>query len=422
MSNKPGYKTTEIGEIPEEWDVVRLERILKEPPKYGITTSAKDRPVGPRFLRTTDIKDYNVDWHSLLYCECSPEDFEKYRLRRGDVVIARAGTFGVSILIEEDKNVVYGSYMIRIRPRDNITNLKYFFYFLQSDFYWKQISLGSLGSTLKNINTKTLRNLVILLPSYSEQHKIASILSTVDDAIQKTDEIISKAQELKKGLMQQLLNKGIGHTKFKQREIGEIPEEWEVEPLENVCTIIVDCPHSTPKFAESGVLIIRNFNIREGELDLKSTYFTTEEEWIKRTKRCIPKNGDVLFSREAPIGEACLAQENTRFSLGQRTMLFRPNEKLLNSQFLVYAIYSSLVQRQLRNLEAGVTAHHVNVADIRRLKMPIPKLDEQHKIASILSTIAEKMRTERQRKEQLEKLKKGLMQDLLTGKVRVKVN
>jgi type I restriction enzyme S subunit len=223
------------------------------------------------------------------------------------------------------------------------------------------------------------------------------------------------------GMIQKLLTEGMGHKEYKQTPIGEIPKEWEVKSLEEVCTTIVDCPHTTPKFMHKGVLIVRNFNIREGELVLDAAHYTTEDEWQTRTRRCIPENDDVLFSREAPIGEACLAPKNTRFSLGQRTMLLRPDKRLLNPLFLVYVFYSPLIRRKLRNLEAGVTAHHVNVADIRSLKIPIPNLSEQEKISSIISTVVEKLKLHRKENAKLGRVKQGLMDLLLFGRIRIKV-
>jgi type I restriction enzyme S subunit len=417
---------TEIGEIPEEWEVVKLWDVLKST-KNGLTYRQAKQGKYP-ITRIETISDGVIDANKLGYLDnLSDEEIREYTLEVGDILFSHINSIKhiakAAIYLGKPKLLIHGMNLLLLRPnKEKVDPMFLLFYLKYEETRNRFRSWAKKAVNQASINQSELNAFLIPLLPFAEQQKIASILSNVDEALQKTDEIIQKTRELKKGLMQQLLTKGIGHTKFKQTEIGEIPVSWEVEPLEKVCATIVDCPHSTPKFTEGGMLIIRNFNIREGELDLKSTYFTTEEEWIKRTKRCIPKNGDVLFSREAPIGEACLAPENTQFSLGQRTMSFRPSEKLLNSQYLVYAIYSSLVRRQLQNLEAGVTAHHVNVADIRRLKMPIPKLDEQHKIASILSTIAEKARKERQRKEQLEKLKKGLMQDLLTGRVRVKVD
>jgi type I restriction enzyme S subunit len=199
------FKQTEIGEIPEEWEVVKLERILEGRLQYGLTASAIDQPRGPRFLRTTDIKDNKVDWNSLMYCECSEQDITKYRLRAGDVIVARAGSYGVSILIEQDADIVYGSYMIRLHPNHGVMDPKYLACFMQSEIYWRQIRRESAGSTLKNINTATLKRLFVPLPSLPEQKKIATVLSTVDEQIEKERAKKGQLEQLKKGLMQILL-------------------------------------------------------------------------------------------------------------------------------------------------------------------------------------------------------------------------
>jgi len=411
---EPNFKETTVGKIPEDWDVVKLIDIceLIRGTEPGSKTYNKARK-GYRFIRVSDISKQILEGvfvdenpNNLVFCT------------KDNILLVLDGVPGV---VAKGFEGAVSSGIRVIKPKTNDINKDFLFYILQHEMVQRIIENYTTGTTIKH-SSRAVNFITISFTSLHEQEIIAEILSTVDKALGKTDEVIAKIERLKTGLIRELLTKGIGHKEYKETEIGKTPKEWGVEPLEKVCAAIVDCPHSTPKFTSKGVLIIRNFNIRDGELHLEPVYYTTEEEWFVRTRRCIPQNGDVLFSREAPIGEASLAPESTRFSLGQRTMMVRPNKTLLNPLFLLYAIYSPFIRRQLRNLEAGVTAHHVNVADIRTLKIPVPVLKEQERIASIISAVSEKLKLERKKKAKLERIKRGLMDLLLTGKVRVKVD
>jgi type I restriction enzyme S subunit len=397
-----------IGEIPKNWESIKLEEVVEIHDSKRIPLSEmerKNRKGQYPYCGANGIIDY----------------IDNYIFDGEFVLLAEdGGSYG---RLENTAYIMNGKFWVNnhahiLRAIEGKTSnlfLKYALDFLDLNPY-------VVGSTRKKLNQEQMREIRIPLPPFEEQRGIVGVLGVVDSVIAKTGEVIAKTERLKKGLMQTLLTRGIGHKEYKQTPIGTIPKEWEVCSLEEICTAIIDCPHTTPKFTDKGVLVVRNFNIREGELILEPAYYTTEEEWRIRTRRCIPENGDVLFSREAPIGEACLAPTNTRFSLGQRTMLLRPDKKLLNPLFLVYVFYSPLIRRKLRNLEAGVTAHHVNVADIKKLKIPVPTVSEQERIASTVSAIAEKLRLERNEKARLEKVKRGLMDLLLTGKIRVKVD
>ena len=202
------FKKTEIGEIPVDWRVVQVKDVC-EKPEYGFTASAVEKPIGPKFLRITDIQDGRVVWDNVPYCKCPDSLKERYIIRSGYILFAKTGaTTGKSYLIKDCPEAVFASHLIRVVVKEQINS--HFLYLVFNSFiYWKQITQQMGGSAQGGVNASSLANIKIPLPSILEQKKIAEILSTVDEAIEKNEEIIEKTKELKNGLMQSLLTGNI---------------------------------------------------------------------------------------------------------------------------------------------------------------------------------------------------------------------
>ena len=146
---------SELGDIPWGWEVKPLGE-LSQKPQYGYTASAKDEPIGPKFLRITDInKKAWIEWDSVPYCEIASKDFEKYRLMKGDVLIARMADPGHGSVIEESRNAVFASYLIRFSPNSN-EHAHLLQYWLRSDVYWQLVRERGAGTTRLSLNAKVL--------------------------------------------------------------------------------------------------------------------------------------------------------------------------------------------------------------------------------------------------------------------------
>lgn len=183
-------KETEIGLVPEHWEVVKLGEVCQKP-QYGFTASAVEYRVGPKFLRITDIQNDQVNWHTVPYCEINDTLLNKYRLEPGDVLFARIGaTTGKTFLVSECPEAIFASYLIRVRVNTSRIIPEYLFYFTHGNVYWSQINAVKGGRLKQGINIPLLSSLIIPLPPLSEQHEIARILGTVNKKIQ--------AEELRK--------------------------------------------------------------------------------------------------------------------------------------------------------------------------------------------------------------------------------
>lgn len=290
------------------------------------------------------------------------------------------------------------------------------------------------GSTFPEINKKDTARVLIPHPAdVRVQQKIATILSTVDTAIEQTEALIEKYQHIKAGLMHDLFTRGVlltGQLRppreqapelYQETAIGWIPREWIFTNCDAVCEQIIDCKNRTPPETPDGHPAIRTPNVRNGEFVDKELLFTDARSYAIWTARGKPKVGDVVIAREAPVGEVCMIPErHPEACLGQRMMLYRPNKEIIDSNFFLFALQSRQIQNRLDLISGGSTVGHVRVGDIRSLWMFMPKSkQEQQLIAATLSQTSERLRTEQARRDKLQTQKLGLMQDLLTGKVAV---
>ena len=300
----------------------------------------------------------------------------------------------------------------------NINNNRRFcFYAILHNIHELKKNAGT--TTLPIINKSTFETINILRAPLPEQQKIASILTSVDDVIEKTESQISKLQDLKNGMMQELLTKGIGHTEFKDSPVGRIPVGWHVKNMENVVKV-VDSLHQTPSFSSKGYPMVRVSDIRVGKINLDKTMKVDQANYDIFIKNHKPKRGDLLMSRVGSYGVCAYLDRDIPLCIGQNTVVIIPNT--IDSMFLFYVINSFIVQDQIEFEVAGSGYKSLSLASIRNLNVVFPTIQEQLKIASILSSIDNNIENKQRKLQQNKSLKKSLMQDLLTGKVRVKTD
>lgn len=412
------FQETPIGKIPKQWRISRLEH-LASAIYYGVTAKAVEHDTGLRLLRTTDIKDYKVNWDSLPYCEITSKvsNIKKYLLRKGDLIVARAGTVGISVLVDRDFNdVIFGSYLIKVKPKENLVYPKFLYYYFQSRQYWRHISKAQ-GSTLKNINLSILKSLPVPLPPLEEQWGIAEILSSIDRVIEVTKRLIERLERLKLGLMHHLLTHGIGHKEYKQTPIGRIPKEWRIVKLSEVASI--DTKSITPR---PGVkyyyLGLEDIESESGRI-LKPRNELTDGSNIKSTKYIFTSR-HVLYGKLRPyLNKVALPDRDGICSTDLLPIL--PNEKLILREYLAYVLRHKRFVKYATDRMRGTNHPRVSPRDILTYTFPLPPLDEQRKIVNIIQSVENWETTEIRKKDKLIVLKHALMELLLTGKVRVRV-
>jgi type I restriction enzyme S subunit len=293
--------------------------------------------------------------------------------------------------------------------------------FLQSPTYWKWVSETQRAQAQPNINAAEYASLSVPAPPLAEQKKIAAILSSVDEAIEATQAVIDQLQVVKKGMMAELLTRGLPgkHTRFRQTEIGEVPEEWEVRPLEGWLSQLIDYRGKSPPKNSTGIRLITAKNVRVGYLDPEPAEYIASTRFDAWMTRGVPEVGDVLFTTEAPLGN-CAAVPREKIALGQRLVSLCPDRRHVDPAFLLWSMLAPQFQSLLRSKATGSTVQGIKQSVLRTLPVAMPPLDEQRAIGQAIQGVESRAAANKSEVEAWRNLKPALMSVLLTGEVRVK--
>lgn len=313
-----------------------------------------------------------------------------YLVHEGDILVGMDGVFNVAKWKGEPAYL--NQRVCRIIPNETI-DADFLFYFIPTAL--KKIENETAFVTVKHLKAKQLNAVVVPDVPIEEQKKIAAQLNVITHLISLRQQQAEKLDELVK-------------ARFVEMFGGAYSEVI----AEDVCEKIVDCPHSTPKYNESELKYpaIRTSEIQDGQIEWSSMKYVGINEYQRRVKRLIPEAGDIVYAREGTYGDCVILPEGYQFCLGQRTMLFRPNYKLCNSEYLHAVLRSAAVKYQADMSNAGSTVPHVNVSDAKRFHFPLPPLPLQNAFATFVHEVdCEKERIQRSA-ALLKTLKRSLMQ------------
>jgi len=415
MSVREGYKQTEIGVIPEEWEVVQLKNIgtvvtgstpkttIKEYYQNGTNLWVSPSDLG----KGKEVKDTSTKLSDL--------GFEQTRKvpKKSVLVTCIGSTIGKIGIASKEMST---NQQINTLVCDIDNDGDFYYYVLDSKKEYIRNLAGTQAVPL--LNKSDFSAIKVIKPPLPEQRKIAAILSSVDKKIEAIDEQIAKTEKLKKGLMQKLLRDGIGHTEFKESEIGRIPKEWEVVRLGEIA-LIKDGTHFSPKSKSGPRKYVTSKNIKFGHFDDSTISYISQKEHDEIYKRCPVKKGQLLLTKDgANTGNACINPLEEPFSLLSSVALIDGKLDKLDNLYLLQWFLSHQGQKNLKGSMAGQAITRLTLTKISAHKLPLPSISEQKQIAKILSTTDNKLDTLREKKSRYERLKKGLMQKLLTGEIR----
>jgi type I restriction enzyme S subunit len=427
MNNEREFK-----DLPEGWKWVRLEEVIENtyPGEWG-DNPIDNENIFPVFSTLAIDYDGRIDFTKAIPRKLNKKKIEKLKLKKGMILIEKSGgstdtPAGKVAILKQDFEGTCSNFIQILKPNNNTCNSYYLFYRLLYNFKNNLIEKYQQRTTgIINFILKDYFNEYIPLPQLPEQQKIAEILETVDNAIEKTDKIIEKYKRIKQGLMQDLLTKGIDENgnirnekthKFKDSPLGKIPEEWEVGYVSNF-TEINPITKINPKelypFIEMDATPIMG----------KQYKYITLRRGIEAGSKF--KKGDILLARITPSaenGKALLVPDNIEIGIGSTEFIvFRAKENIDNN-FLFYLLISDYVRSIAIGLMEGTSGRQRIPKYVfeKVIKVAIPKSkSEQQRIAEILTQIDQTIEKEEHYKEKLKRIKQGLMEDLLTGKLQV---
>lgn len=295
---------------------------------------------------------------------------KKHRLKlysKGTILFAKSGMScmkGYVYVLPQDAYVV--SHLACITPNEQISEyLRYYFLYHKPNQLVKDASYPSISLT-------DIGNLEIDMKSVAERSAIVNELNLLDSIISLRQRELQKLDDLIKARFVELF------------EDGESP----IKTVEELCSVIVDCPHTTPKYdGELKNPAIRTSEIKKGYISWESMRYVSDEEYEERISRLRPEAGDIVYGREGTFGNAAVLPDGYKFCLGQRVMLLRPDYKKCTSEYLLHAVISDDVYRQAVGKNNASTVAHVNVKDVKQFKIPLPSFAKQNQFADFVKQV-----------------------------------
>ena len=397
MCSQSSFKDSSDRGYPDDWEVVRADCLFTL--EYGKGLSEKERVAGPYPVMGSNGV---VGYHN------------EAAVKGPGIVVGRKGSIGAVTWVDSDFWPIDTTYYVKIRRHD--VSLKWLFY----ELAYLNPAKFRLADVVPGLKRELVHSVKVHLPLLPEQEKIAEILSVVDSAVELVDKVIAKTERLKKGLMQTLLTKGIGHIEFKETRIGRIPKEWDIAKLGEIATIRYGLGQP-PESDENGTPMIRATNIKRGVI-VETDVLRVKRSTIPESRNPFLREGDVIVVRSgAYTGDIGHITKRWEGAIAGYDLVVSPSNRI-NSVYLAHYLLSLRVQTYFSQLKSRSAQPHLNSEQVSDTPIALPSLSEQRNIADFLSTIDKKLGLERNEKVRLERVKRGLMDLLLTGKVRVKVN
>ncbi|BDX37312.1 restriction endonuclease subunit S [Tenuifilaceae bacterium CYCD] len=436
---KDDNKDSSFGLIPSNWEVAKLGDIFESIGNFSYTRADLKNELDEGCVFYIHYGDIHATYSQIIL------DFSKEKnipvlkedivlpaaveyLKNGDLVIADASEDyeGIGKCIEltniGNKKVIGGLHTIILRDKCRKTFDGYRGYLLRNNIVSKELRRIATGTSVYGITKSNLSRVNLLLPPLPEQKKIADILTTVDDKLENIESQIAEYTNLKTGLMQLLLTKGIGHTKFVDSELGMIPEGWKVVKLGDIGEFSKGKGISKSDVVSNGIPCIRYGEIYTVHHYVVKKFYSYITKEVAANSKLLNKN-DILFAGSGEtvedIGKAIAYIGDEEAYAGGDTIIFSPKED--DSVFLSYCLNDKTVTSQRVKFGQGNSVVHIYSKDLCKLFVPKPPIKEQQKISNILNAVDDKIESLQQKKEEFTNLKKGLMEQLLTGRIRVKV-
>ncbi len=385
--------------IPKGWKKVILKELIKE-----VNERNKDEKV-KTVLSVTNSRGF-VSQEEYFEGTVHSANISNYKIVRKNQFAynpSRINVGSIDILKNYEEGALSPMYVVFEVDTKKLMP-EYFKYYFQTNRFLENVKNNTQGSVRNSLSFKALYDFDYLLPPIEEQEKIVKILSAIDDIILKNREKVNLYIKRKEAIVNSILR----NSKYRKKKVKEVAE------------IYLGLTHK-PKYVEAGIPFLSSQNISAGYLDFDNIKYISQEEFDKASNTIKPKIGDVLFSRVGSnLGNPVIVDVNVDFGIYVSLGYLRA-KKNVNNGFLKQWISSKEFSNQVRTKVSGGAKNNINTGWLKEFNITIPDLNEQKKIVRILENIDKENIKLKEKIGQYENLKKGLMQQLLTGKIRVKI-
>ena len=412
------------------WQRYKL-RDLCESVDYGLTASASDKPIGPKFLRITDIRRNSLDWSEVPFVDIDSEDEAKYQLNSGDIVIARTGAFtGHSAFIQNPPRSVFASYLVRLKAHFD-QDPRFLYYFLQSHYFKEHLEGVIGGSAQPNASAKALSSAIIDIPPLKEQRAISSVLGALDDKIELNRQTARTLEELAQRLFKswfvdfdpvraKMAGRQPAHTppeiadlfpdRLVDSPLGPIPEGWEFRPLADFADF-VNGKNFTKNASGDGQMVIRIAELNSGP--------GARTVWndVDADEKYVAEPGSILFAWSGSLGVYRWYRDSAL--INQHIFKVIPHDGI--SKAFCFQALQHLIE-EFRQIAASkaVTMGHIKRSDLKEHGLYVPP---DFRLVAAFSEIAsplwERALLLEQECETLAQLRDRLLPKLISGEIRV---
>ncbi|HCD6628999.1 TPA: restriction endonuclease subunit S [Pseudomonas aeruginosa] len=423
MEVKPGYKMTEMGVIPEDWEVTRLGEASDVLTGFPFP-SHEFSSLGVRLLRGSNVKRNAIDWDEAITKNwpAISSDLNKYELREGDIVIAMDGALvgrSFATVSKEDLPALLVQRVARLRSRK--TEQKLIGSWINSDHFIRHVDLVKTHTAIPHISPKDIREFTLAVPrEETEQRAIATALSDMDALLDGLDRLIAKKRAIKRATMQQLLT---GQTR-----LPGFSGEWEEKRLGDHLTFLKNGVNSRAELSYSEEVRYLHYGDIHGSSRVELNPANVEMPCLPRAKASRLdrlQNGDLIFADASEdmdgVGKSVEIKNAAGIELvsGLHTIAIRLDKSVLADGFKAYIQFIPKFRAHLRQLAAGTKVYATNRTHIASAELRLPDIDEQQAISALLTDMDAEITALENRHNKTRALKQAMMQELLTGRTRL---
>ncbi len=428
---KDGYKEAKIGVIPEDWETVSFDDCFKI--LSNNTFARNDLNEGFGTIKNIHYGDVLIKFSNVIDNGKSnlPYIHENYVskinnsfLQDGDLIIADTAedeTVGKAcelIEVKQDK-IVSGLHTIPCRPKVNQMFVsKWLGYYINSTIYHSQLLPYITGTKVSAISKEAIKKTFVLVPPKIEQQKIAEALSDMDNLISSLEKLIEKKKAIKQACLQKMFPRD-GETVPEMRLPG-FTEVWEQRKVTELGKIYIGLVTTmTAHYTDEGTLLIRNSDIKDARFEFGEKPIFLEKSFAMANESRMHQIGDVITVHTGDVGTSAVISENEDKSIGFATIVTRPNKTIIDPSYLCTFLNTERHKKWAVAISTGDGRTNYNLRDYFELVVPVPSIKEQKQIAMFIENLNNLITLHQRKLEKCRKIKEGMMQQLLTGKIRL---